>query len=514
MLKIDSPKKKEKWIFLIVLAAIVLRSPAFFNPIIDGDEAHYAVAAQVMNDGGLIYKHAVDLKPPLLFYFYSFWFSIFGDDLRVLHLVTAFWVLATALAIGGIARQLSGRWEAAYLSALLYVLFTPTFVPQALSTNGEIIMNLPLALSGFFFLKSEQRPGLAFLGGFFCSAAFLVKYQSGILLAVFGFYILAIKPFVSQKRPEKSALAQSLLAFAGFAGVLFILHAAFLYLGNWEDFYFWGWQYNFTFMSGLTWPHFFKRFFGMTPRFILVWFILWFFAFAAIKKAIRLPREIHAGYHFAIVWLAGSALAVCAGGKFFGHYYIQLLPPLAILAAGFMFEWWRESGTRRFAKWRRGIVFAGIVAPPLIYLGTNWQEELKRMEQVNRFLQQIAAEVQQLTSEEDRVFIWGKMHEVYYFSRRLPGSRFVTCDFIAGMNAYNYNDETARMGDIEGSPIAAQLFDDLHNNRPKLVINTSPLNFRQYGIYPVSDFPRLHDFINRNYRLAKTIGPLEIYEFK
>ena len=502
-------KQKRRWLLLLILSAVILRSPAFFNPIIDEDEAFYATAARVVNDGGLLYRDAVDLKPPLLFYFYAFGFSIFGDDLRILHGVTAAWMLATAAVIGGIATQLSKKWEAAYLAALLYVLFTPTFVPQALSTNGEILMNLPLAISAFLFLQSERdRSGAPLvLSGFFCGLAFLFKYQSGVLLAVMVGYILVAKSWLTRRWPDKPACKQSLFVTGGFVGVLILLYGIFRYLGNWEDFYFWGWKYNFIFMKDFTAEYFFKRFFAHTPRFLLIWLSLWIFTFVAIKKAFRRPREMPASYHFAILWLAGSALAVCAGGKFFGHYFIQLLPPLAVLAGASIADWWPVCDM----KWKRLIVLAGIVIPPIIYLWVNWQEEQKRMQRENQYFQSIAAEVRKLSAEDDKIFVWGRMPELYYFSRRLPATRFITGNFIVGMTTYNFEDPAVRYNNAQTSPGLDWLMDDLIENPPKLIIDTAPQNFRQYGKYPISDIAPLREFIGKNYHLVASIDRLAIY---
>lgn len=527
MLDIASPRNKRGWIFLIVLAAIVLRSPAYFNPIIDEDEAWYATAARVINSGGLLYRDAVDLKPPLIFYFYAFSFSIFGDDMRILHGVTVLWVLATALVIARLTSRLTEQAEAPYLSALLYVLFTPTFVPQALATNGEILMNLPLAISVFWFLKSEPPSSSSlvsfsqtgsrryvFLSGLFCGIAFLFKYQSGILLGVLLAYILMIKPWLTRSRPLKAAFVQSLFLVGGFVSVLAALFGFFRYLGNWEDFYFWGWQYNFVFMSDFNWEYFFKHFFDLTPRFVVVWLILWIFGFAAIKQALRNPRVIPVGQHLVILWLAGSALAVCIGGKFFGHYYIQLLPPLTILAAVSLAAWWQANGKVKYIKWRRAAVLAGIFLPPVIYLTTNWREEQKRMRGENLYFQNLATEVQKLSVEGEKIFIWGRMPELYYFSQRLPASRFITTNFVVGMNTYNYKDRAAQYGHIIGSQMSDWLLSDLAANRPQLIIDTAPQNFRQYGKYPLAEMAPLRDFLQENYRLAKTIDRLAIYAVK
>ncbi len=515
MLDIASPRNKWGWIFLIVLAAMVLRAPAYFNPVIDEDEAWYATAARVINSGGLLYRDAVDLKPPLIFYFYACSFATFGDDLRILHGVTVVWVLATALIIARITSRLTEQADAPYLSALLYVLFTPTFVPQALATNGEILMNLPLALSAFLFLRSERpSPIHVFLSGLFGGIAFLFKYQSGILLGVLLAYILMIKLWLSHRRPEKTAFVQSLFLVGGFTSVLAALFSFFRYLGNWEDFYFWGWRYNFIFMSDFTWAYFFKRFFDLTPRFVVVWLILWIFGFAGTKQAMRNPREIPAGYHLAILWLVGSALAVCIGGKFFGHYYIQLLPPLTILAAVSLAAWWQGNSNAKHVKRLRAAILAGIFMPPIIYLATNWREEQKRMQGENLYFQNLATEVQKLSVEGEKIFVWGRMPELYYFSQRLPASRFITSNFVVGMNTYNYNDRDAQYDNAIGSRMLDWLLIDLAANHPKLIIDTSPQNFRQYGKYPLAEMAPLQDFLQKNYRLAKTIDRLAIYAAK
>ncbi|MGH7454279.1 MAG: hypothetical protein ACRENG_23190, partial [bacterium] len=348
----------------------------------------------------------------------------------------------------------------------------------------------------------------------FCGIAFLFKYQSGILLGVLLAYILVIKPWLSHRRLEKAAFVQSLFLFGGFISVLLILFGIFRYLGNWKDFYFWGWQYNFVFLSDFTWAYFFKRFFDLTPRFVMVWLILWIFGFAAIKRAMRNPREIPTGHHLVILWLAGSVLAVCIGGKFFGHYYIQLLPPLTILAAVSLTAWWQASGSVKYVKWQRAIVLAGIFMPPIIYLATNWREEQKRMQGENLYFQNLATEVQKLSVEGEKIFVWGRMPELYYFSQRLPASRFITSNFVVGMNTYNYNDRAVQYDHVMGSRLLDWLLNDLAANRPNLIIDTSPQNFRQYGKYPLAEMAPLQDFLRKNYRLAKTIDRLAIYEAK
>jgi len=508
-----SPKSKRGWLLLLILSAVILRLPAFVNPVIDEDEAFYATAARLVTHGGKLYQDAVELKPPLLIYFYALGFSIFGNDLRLLHGVTVIWVLATAAGLGGIARQLSSKWEAAYLSALLYVLFTPTFVPQALSTNGEILLNLPLAIGAFLFLKSEprQRHALLFLSGVGCGLAFLFKYQGGIFLAVILVYILVTKPWLAKRWPDKIAGLQSLLVIGGFASVLISLYAIFRYLGNWEDFYFWGWKFNFIFMEDFTPRYFFQRLLAHAPRFFLIWLVLWIFTFMAIRKALRAPRDVPPGYHLIMLWLLGSVLAVGVGGKFFGHYFIQLLPPLTVLTDVAIIDWSLAHDSTPNVKWKRRAVLAGIIIPPIIYLGVNWREEQKRMNGENRYFQSIATEVQKLSAPADKIFIWGRMPELYYFSQRLPASRFITGNFVVGMTTYNFADTSARYDSSQMAPMLNLLLKDLAKNHPKLIIDTAPQNIRQFGKYPISGIAPLQHFISNNYHLVATLDRLAIY---
>jgi len=256
---------------------------------------------------------------------------------------------------------------------------------------------------------------------------------------------------------------------------------------------------------------FFQRLFAHAPRFFLVWLVLWIFTFLAISKAVRAPREIVPGYHLIILWLLGSALAVCVSGKFFGHYFIQLLPPLTVLAGVAMVDWWPAHDSTPNAKWKRRAVLAGIIIPPIIYLGVNWREEQKRLNGENRYFQTIAAEVQKLSAPTDKIFIWGRIPELYYFSQRLPASRFITSNFVVGMTTYNFADTAARYDSSRAAPMLNLLMDDLTKNHPKLIIDTAPQNFRQFGKYPISGIAPLREFIDKNYRLVAALDRLVIY---
>ena len=60
---------------------------------------------------------------------------------------------------------------------------------------------------------------------------------------------------------------------------------------------------------------------------------LWIAAVVAMREDLRDDRRRPAALVGAL-WLAGSLGAACLGGRFYGHYFIPILPPLVWLAAG------------------------------------------------------------------------------------------------------------------------------------------------------------------------------------
>ncbi len=79
---------------LVVLALTVgLRLPAFFVDVFNSDETFIATQAQVVRDGGDLYREAADRKPPLVPYLYAATFEVIGTtalwSVRVVAMLTA-----------------------------------------------------------------------------------------------------------------------------------------------------------------------------------------------------------------------------------------------------------------------------------------------------------------------------------------------------------------------------------------------------------------------------------------
>ena len=300
---------------LPVLAALALltRLPSFRHPLWNPDEGYLAVQARLLAGGGTLYATVVDRKPPLLPWLYEAAFALCGDaSLGPLRLAAAAAQLLTALALASTARR---RWgdRAGRAAGVLYLLVSVGLNPEdAQAATFEVFM-LPftaaavrcadrggwtragLAVAGACLTKQTggavlapvlwllwQHPGHAanspaVYGGWGCGAhrGGGLAHRARPLPVLDGHRIRRRTP--PSPGPNSTSLARGLantaLLAAGCAGLLPPGRAG------------------------------------------------------AARSPGPAPADLW-------LWLAASAGAVLLGFHFFGHYYLQLIPPLVLLATG------------------------------------------------------------------------------------------------------------------------------------------------------------------------------------
>ena len=55
------------WLYVVCALGVALRLPSLFRPLWSDDEAIYAVTADAIRRGALLYRDVVDHKPPLVY---------------------------------------------------------------------------------------------------------------------------------------------------------------------------------------------------------------------------------------------------------------------------------------------------------------------------------------------------------------------------------------------------------------------------------------------------------------
>jgi hypothetical protein len=120
------------------------------------------------------------------------------------------------------------------------------------------------------------------------------------------------------------------------------------------------------------------------------------------------------------LWLGTGLVAFAAGFRFFGHYWLQVLPPLCLLAG------------LGAASCRPGLrrVLVVVVAVPAV---AAWSIALVDPPNIGAgVVRPVADYVQRHTKPSDLVTVWGNAPDLYWRSGRAPGGALVNTDFVVG----------------------------------------------------------------------------------
>ena len=326
-----------------VAIALVLRLP-WWNTPLGNDEGGLAFVARTWGEGGdFAYgPHFVD-RPPLLLGLFRGAIELAGETgVRLLGALAA---AALVAAVALVARELGGA-RAAGWAAVLTAAFASSVAIEAVYTPAELLGAVPATLAVLLLVAAGRRtgwdlprssvhgresPALGLLcgAGALSTSALLIK-QSFIdpLFAALGLFIAAAvmrAPRRALLRAAGAYLAGALIALAvglavwaglsrggeiGYAFVGFRLDGLGALAGD---------------AVGLT-----SRLERLALPLLgsgIVLVLGWSIAGMASLKARPLLRATLAA------WLLGGLVGVLAGGSYWPHYLIQLVPPLTVSAA-------------------------------------------------------------------------------------------------------------------------------------------------------------------------------------
>ena len=147
-----------------VSIALLLRFPFFFRDYLNWDESTFIIMGQSLADGNLPYTQLWDLKPPLVFYFFSALISFFGKSLFAIRFAGALVIGITSFFVYQAARQYRIRY--AGVCAILVLYFSSLF-GAIQGVMSEHIAMLPFLAACYLFLF-KSRKTIGWLGAAFC----------------------------------------------------------------------------------------------------------------------------------------------------------------------------------------------------------------------------------------------------------------------------------------------------------------------------------------------------------
>lgn len=466
---------------LLVIFAVVafaVHAPSLSNRSLNSDEAYAATQAQVLNRGGRLYVDTVDRKPPVVPYLYAATFRVTGsDNLLAVRILAVVADVLTALLLAAEARRRFGEDRAAMIAGFLFLGGSAAFYATDFQTANFEVFMLPLMVAGFV-LAARSRP---LASGAAIGLATLTKQTAATTLLPAAWLVWrqarggSARPAGRLARLGFGFVAPVALAAVGF-GVHDFLTWVFTGNGGYLDV---GGTLGFTLHRGLTQT---------------LWFVLANLALVglAVIAARRWRRDLDLW-----LWVGAAVVAVVTGFRFFGHYYLQLLPPLSLLATGPLVR----------ASWRALTAVAIVAAVPVaFFVEKSFATGPSHTDVVAADL---AAYVRRTVAPNGRILVWGHLPEVYWRSGRPPATRFATTEFLTGQSG-------GRPPNLSGmqyaAPDAWADFDaDLRAHPPVLVLDLAPANIRNARYEAIPRFPQFGGYLARHYRVVAHVDGVVAY---
>lgn len=407
----------------IIFLTIAIRLPSLVHPQPIDSEAMYSVVANEIVDGGRPYIDAVERKPPLLFWTYAAVFKAAGKfNWKALHIVALLWTLCAMAGLYVIGRELFDR-NTGLIAALFYGVFQSWWTWKTLAFDGEMLMNLPIIWAwaiAFRGSSSRLRPEL-FPAGALLGAAFLLKQPAAIAAVPLGIYLLLPSYRTSRSLTRTNSIIQATMLTAGFFAALGLVTIVLWKQGILRDAFYWT-------IADHDIPHvFWEKGILLTLAFIGACLPLVMGAIMACrdKSEIWAARTAERTALFGL--LAASAIGAAAGARFYAHYYVQLIPPLALLAAPYYARLW--SRTMQPPDWllRPAVTYAWLALTVIAFSIIHWTglAPQRAPSEAGRYLSTHSA-------SEDRIFVWGQTAKIYLHARRRPACRYIITSPLTG----------------------------------------------------------------------------------
>jgi hypothetical protein len=251
-----------------------------------------------------------------------------------------------------------------------------------------------------------------------------------------------------------------------------------------------------------------------------------------------------------LIWFVTSYAGLTIGGRFYSHYFFQVVPGLCLIGARGLI-----GITAAISAWRQGLRRAAIALLTIgflvtvvrfhsrtVSLASDWVRGTKSEttagwfhERLNSEEQGVAARVRELRGQADvadqrggeamriggprtrpadgpadYLFVWGYRPEIYYWSGLLPASRYLSTQPLTGVPAdVHYFGEGYRSllpGDLTAAA-RVTLVHDLEETRPKYIVDE--LGFFNSEL-SIQSSPELREFMTA-YKPRGTTGRFFIY---
>ena len=464
--------------------ALILRAPTLVKRLFDPDEAAISVQAMVVRAGGTLYTDIFDRKPPLPPLLYAASFAITDStDIRLIRVLVVVLLAVSGVLVAMECWRRSGPVAAWWGGALMVTGAMALFPADAGAANYAHFALLPGTAAIVWSRRGTL--GWAVAAGVALGIAILSR-QSWLLGVVPACLSIGLRGRWRNIGPFLVTAAAT-IATTGFYAPL----------GRF-------WQWNVTDSPGFVFAGTnlssatgnglasVGGFAGFHPVLIVAAGCSVAAAISTAKRH-KLPDDIDLW-----LWVASGLAAWAAGLRFFGHYWLQVIPPLVMLTAPLVSRWTGRARTFSYGA----VAVLALVAWVLLFVPGAFHHRPDPSD--------LAAFVRSHTSSSDRVFVWGSYPEVLVAAQRLPAGGLVHTDFVVGRSG-GRNDPASALA--SALPAARSIMmSSLARTPPRLILDTSTAPGLGYSKFPTSLVPDLDRFIHDGYRQIGVVDGVTIWQ--
>jgi len=475
----------------------------FWDQPFQMDEGVYGYIGWGMLDGLVPYKDLFDHKPPGIYLLYSLVFLLTEPSALNIKVFASLYTLGTALAVFLLTRKVAGT-TAAFFSALLFGIFSCGPKIEGGGANTEVFIILPYTLAAYFLIsaiETGKRRGY-FLTGLLTGLACTIKQVAIVnLLWVAGLLLVRIRR--KDERDTVAYVAADAIAVAIGVVLPWLPFLLYFYVNDaLRAFFYWQLSFNLDYIdAGYKYLPNLTLVLGRMKAVLLENGLLWILALVGLGFLRRQVPETGLSYleggsalrrkwtvlFLMATWPLFSFLGIMVGGRYYGHYFIQIIPPLAVLGgvglAG-LFHEFRVRG-RAFLRQPSRIFLVGILLWSfLLFVRTDAPYYLRYnahqishgvygtpLFSVTRF---IGKYLKEQTQPDDLIYVWAVHPEINFYALRKTPSPFLV-----------YSTSFARLP----WDTHAEVMQSLHRAPPRYIV----------AMEEMSTFPALQKFIRQNY---------------
>jgi len=481
--------KKKLWLGLGLagLITVLLRIPSLFEPYSYADEGIYLVLGKAFREGLVFYKDMHDNKPPLLYVtaglagsLQMFRIFLLAGNLINLWLI---WLLAKKL--------FKNKFFPVVVSSLIFAVVSSLTFWEGNIANGENFMIIPFTAAVYVLLLGleKKKKRLFFASGLLVSMGFLFKVPVMFDLAGLGLFLWWDK-LGELKEKGKELLQQWGLVISGFLLPNLVIGAYYFqqgagvrYLGsallqNMPYLTSWGGDGG----GGSILEN------GLVQRglvlLVITGVIFW------QKKRINRWEGLLS------LWFVWGMFGVLLSERPYPHYFLEIVPVLSLIFGLSLMRGKVKKGMLLLALSLIGFSYGYYrfwAYPVGKYYKNFWQWTVGKKSRIGYMRYwgegvlmdyKVGEYIKSITSEKDRIYVWGTAPGIYYLSDRLPVGRYTVAYHVADFDGYEETMEAIR------------------KNKPKVIVRLQSEKL---------EFTELFDLLEEEYVLDRVIGNREIY---